>query len=87
MLVLSRGTDQTICIGPDIEITIVETRGNQVRLGIRAPQHVKVRRSELVPHETETPGKDTGDAGLELTMSSSRGMRQECTEPGVANMD
>lgn len=54
MLVLKRGTDQSICIGPDIEITVVETTGNRVRLGISAPRHVKVLRGELLPHDTST---------------------------------
>lgn len=54
MLVLKRGTDQAICIGADIEITVVETSGNRVRLGIRAPRHVKVLRSELLPGDPST---------------------------------
>jgi len=54
MLVLKRGTDQAICIGPDIEITVVETSGKRVRLGIRAPRHVKVLRSELLPCDPST---------------------------------
>ncbi len=47
MLVLSRSRDQTIMIGDDIEITIVEVRGDKVRLGIRAPSDVSVHRREV----------------------------------------
>ena len=47
MLVLSRGRDQTIMIGDDIEITIVEVRGDKVRLGIKAPSQVSVHRREV----------------------------------------
>lgn len=39
MLVLSRQRDETIMIGDDIEITIVDIRGDKVRLGITAPGH------------------------------------------------
>lgn len=48
MLVLTRRTNQSIAIGPDITITIVEIRGEQVRLGIDAPRHVSVYRQEVL---------------------------------------
>ena len=47
MLVLSRQRDETIIIGDDIEITIVDVRGDKVRLGINAPAHVPVHRKEV----------------------------------------
>ena len=47
MLVLSRQRDETIMIGDDIEITIVDIRGDKVRLGINAPSHVPVHRKEV----------------------------------------
>ena len=47
MLVLSRQRDETIMIGDDIEITIVDIRGDKVRLGITAPTHVPVHRKEV----------------------------------------
>ena len=47
MLVLSRQRDETIMIGDDIEITIVEIRGDKVRLGINAPTSVPVHRKEV----------------------------------------
>ena len=47
MLVLSRQRDETIMIGDDIEITIVEIRGDKVRLGINAPSSVPVHRKEV----------------------------------------
>ncbi len=47
MLVLSRQRDETIMIGDDIEITIVDIRGEKVRLGINAPPHVPVHRKEV----------------------------------------
>ncbi len=47
MLVLSRQRDESIMIGDDIEITIVDIRGEKVRLGINAPAHVPVHRKEV----------------------------------------
>ncbi len=47
MLVLSRQRDQTIMIGDDVEITIVDIRGEKVRLGITAPAHIPVHRKEI----------------------------------------
>ena len=46
MLVLSRQRDQTIMIGDDIEITVVDIRGDKVRLGINAPSEIPVHRKE-----------------------------------------
>ena len=47
MLVLSRQRDQTIMIGDDIEITVVDIRGDKVRLGINAPTEIPVHRKEV----------------------------------------
>lgn len=47
MLVLSRHRDESIIIGDDIVITIVDIRGDKVRLGINAPAHVSVHREEV----------------------------------------
>ena len=47
MLVLSRQRDETIMIGDDIEITVVDIRRDKVRLGIRAPSKVPVHRKEV----------------------------------------
>ncbi len=47
MLVLSRQKDESIMIGDDVEITIVDVRGNKVRLGIAAPKSIPVHRREV----------------------------------------
>lgn len=47
MLVLSRHRDETIIIGDDIELTVVDIRGDKVRLGIKAPTHIAVHRKEV----------------------------------------
>ena len=47
MLVLSRQKEESIMIGDDVEITIVDVRGDKVRLGINAPRSVSVHRKEI----------------------------------------
>src|SRR5262245_8288907 len=47
MLVLSRQCDETIMIGDEIEITVVDIRGDKVRLGITAPTRIAVHRKEV----------------------------------------
>jgi len=47
MLVLSRHRDESIMIGDDVMITIVDIRGDKVRLGIDAPQEIPVHRQEV----------------------------------------
>ena len=47
MLVLSRNTEQTIMIGDDIEVKVVDIRGGKVKLGITAPRNVSVHRREV----------------------------------------
>lgn len=47
MLVLSRKKNQQIVIGDDVTVTVVEIRGDKVRLGIVAPKEVPVHRKEV----------------------------------------
>ena len=47
MLVLTRKSDESIKLGDDITITIVEVKGNSVRLGIEAPAGLRIYRREL----------------------------------------
>ncbi len=47
MLVLSRQKDESIMIGDEVEITIVDVRGDKVRLGITAPKSIPVHRREI----------------------------------------
>ncbi len=47
MLVLSRQRDESIMIGDNVVITIVDIRGDKVRLGIQAPEEIPVHRQEV----------------------------------------
>lgn len=47
MLVLSRHKNEQIVIGQEIVITVIEIRGDKVRLGVEAPQEVSVHRREI----------------------------------------
>jgi carbon storage regulator len=63
MLVLSRQRDESIMIGDDVEITIVDVRGDKVRLGITAPKHIPVHRREIYDAiQREKAQKTEGEA-------------------------
>ena len=47
MLVLSRQRDESIMIGDNVVVTIVDIRGDKVRLGIQAPEEIPVHRQEV----------------------------------------
>ena len=47
MLILSRKVNEKIMIGDDVVLTIIETRGEQVKIGVEAPKSVKVFRHEV----------------------------------------
>ncbi len=55
MLVLSRKEGERIMIGRSIVVTILETRGGRVRIGIDAPQDVPVLREEICNRQRPTP--------------------------------
>ena len=47
MLILTRKVQETVCIGDDITVTVLEVRGNHVRLGLTAPEDVDILREEI----------------------------------------
>jgi carbon storage regulator len=82
MLVLSRQRDETIMIGDDIEITVVDIRGDKVRVGITAPSRIAVHRKEVyeaIRAENERAAVvgasefDPGDAGPAKTGGATQG--------------
>ena len=55
MLVLTRRVNERIVIGDDVTVTVLEVRGDQVRLGIEAPRDVKVFREEVLQRDAPPP--------------------------------
>ena len=58
MLVLTRRANQSIVIGADVTVTVLEIRGDQVRLGISAPRSVSVHREEVWLQLAKAAGDD-----------------------------
>jgi carbon storage regulator len=54
MLVLSRRVGESVVIADDIVVTVLEVRGDVVRVGVNAPRSVQVRRQELLAEVAET---------------------------------
>jgi len=65
MLVLTRRTGETICVGDDIQVEVLEVRPGVVRLGIRAPRQVRVLRAELVAAVAEANSDAAQSADIE----------------------
>ena len=47
MLILTRRVGETVVIGDDVNITVLGVKGNQVRLGVKAPKEISVHREEI----------------------------------------
>jgi carbon storage regulator len=61
MLVLTRKNGESIKIGDDIEITIISSKNDQVKIGIKAPKNIEVFRSEIfeqIKNENEQASQD-----------------------------
>ena len=82
MLVLSRQRDETIMIGDDIEITIVDIRGDKVRLGISAPNSVPVHRKEVY-EAIKRENRDAAQVRVEdMDKANEKLRRQDKGKPG-----
>jgi carbon storage regulator len=62
MLILTRRVGETLMIGDDVAVTVLGVKGNQVRIGVKAPKDVTVHREEIYERIRE---EDEGDAGSE----------------------
>jgi carbon storage regulator CsrA len=71
MLVLSRRTNEQIQIGEDISVTVLQIKGNRVRIGIEAPEQIRVLRSEL-PLKTTSHSSTPSDDDQSPSKSSAR---------------
>jgi carbon storage regulator len=63
MLVLSRKRNEVIRIGEDVEVMVVEIRGDKVRLGIKAPDGVRVDRKEIWAARKRVQEQEQAQAG------------------------
>ena len=68
MLILSRRVNEKIVIGEDVVVSVVEVRGDQVKLGIEAPRNVKVFRQEVFDAIQEENKKAAAAAGAQLPL-------------------
>jgi carbon storage regulator len=72
MLVLTRRAGESVMIGDDVVITVLEARGDVIRLGIQAPRDVQVHREEVwkelqaVNREAASPTEDAVQAVTKL---------------------
>lgn len=58
MLVLTRRLAETVMIGDEISVTILGIKGNQVRIGIQAPEHIGVHRDEIYQRIAESRSQE-----------------------------
>ena len=65
MLILARTRNESIMIGDDVEVLIVDIKGDKVRLGITAPRHIPVHRREI--YDKILREKRTGQKGKEAS--------------------
>ncbi|AMB58735.1 carbon storage regulator CsrA [Microterricola viridarii] len=65
MLVLTRKPGEKILIGDDIVITVLDARGDSIRIGVDAPRGIKIQRSEVVQAVAEANAEATGASGAD----------------------
>ena len=58
MLILTRKVGETLLIGDEVEVTVLSMKGNQIRLGVKAPREVAVHREEIAKKLTSEPEAD-----------------------------
>lgn len=80
MLVLTRKIGQSLIIGDDVEVTIVEIRGEQVRLSIKAPLEIPIHRKEvyeLIQQENQEAALLPSEVRLENIMELWQGKNSQ----------
>lgn len=76
MLVLSRRPGESVVLGEDITITILEVRGDVVRVGIDAPRSLKVHRAELLA-QLEESNRQSASPSEDVVASLTRALHQD----------
>lgn len=78
MLVLSRRVGESIVIGDDVTITILEVRSDGIRIGVEAPRSIAVHRAELLV-ELEASNKDAASPTEDAVSSLAQELRRRAT--------
>ena len=85
MLVLTRRANEAILLGDDIRITVLEVEGERVKIGIEAPQSLKILRSELLA-EVRAFNREANQASLAFLQSVMAPEGAAADVPGSAEM-
>ena len=75
MLVISRKVDEKIKIGEEIEIVVIGFDKNQVKLGIKAPKHITILRSELIEEIKKENKKATKKININLLKDITKNLK------------
>ena len=76
MLVLTRRSGESVMIGDDVVITVLEVRGDVIRLGIRAPREVQVHREEIY-RELQAANQEAASPSDDAVLALSRMLRPQ----------
>ena len=85
MLLLTRKLGENIRIGDDVKITIVEVKGNHVKLGIDAPPSVKVHREEIYERIQQENRRNQAQGAADATNAGPAGSNTRPDNAGSAN--
>ena len=72
MLILTRRVGETVVIGNDVDVTVLGVKGNQVRLGVKAPREVSVHREEIYKRIKDEKQETRKVAATEKSRSNPR---------------
>ena len=90
MLVLTRKIGERVLIGDDIEVTVLDVKGDSIRLGIQAPRETRIQRAEIVA-AVETENRSAAQATAEdqaALLRAFAGIRRPAApEEGAAEAD
>lgn len=88
MLILTRRVGENVIVGDDIVISVIEVRGDAVRIGIQAPRSVTVHREEVwleLQRANEQAASPTDDAVAALSQSLKRSSTSDSVKPKSAS--
>jgi carbon storage regulator len=86
LLVLSRRVGESIMIGPDVTVTVLEVRPDLVRIGINAPRDVEVHREEVFI-EVQQANRSAASPSAQAVEALAAGLRDGCGDPQAQAAD